>query len=129
MGAALTGTMKFLIAGVTEHAAQRSQFGKKLKEYGVIKGKIASMTARAYATESLAYLLAANMDRGVTDYQLEAACSKVLASDSAWYCGDEAIQIMGGLGFMKALPYERIQRDLRCVTALVHNTDFVLPNH
>lgn len=113
MGAALTGTMKSVLKGVTEHANNRVQFGRKIREYGSIKGKIATMTARAYAAESLAYMLAANMDRGMTDYQIEAAASKVFASDAAWYVADEGIQIMGGLGFMRSLPYERIQRDLR----------------
>ena len=113
MGAALTGTMKAIIKGVTEHANNRVQFGRKIRDYGVIKGKIASMTSRAYAAESLAYMLAANMDRGMTDYQIEAAASKVFASEAAWYVADEGIQIMGGLGFMRSLPYERIQRDLR----------------
>jgi len=37
----------------------------------------------------------------------------VYASDAAWWCADESIQIMGGLGFMKTLPYERVMRDLR----------------
>lgn len=38
---------------------------------GAIKNKIATMTAKCYAAESLAYMLAANMDRGMTDYQIE----------------------------------------------------------
>ncbi len=113
MGAALTGCMKGLLAGVREHANTRVQFDKKIGEYGVIQEKIAGIASRIYATESMAYLLASNMDRGMTDYMLEAAAGKVYASDSAWWCADEAIQTMGGLGFMKSLPFERIMRDLR----------------
>jgi len=106
----LTGTMKSLIAGVTVHASQRAQFGRKLKEFGVIRAKIAAMESRIYAAESLAYLVAANMDRGASDYQIEAAVSKVFASEAVWFVADEALQIMGGLGFMKAMPYERVVR-------------------
>lgn len=114
MGAALTGTMKTAIAGSIEYANSRVQFqGRKIGEYQAIRDKIASMTSRLYATESMAYLLAANMDRGMTDYQIEAACGKVFASENAWYCVDETIQIYGGIGFMRALPYERMLRDLR----------------
>ncbi|WP_264767357.1 acyl-CoA dehydrogenase family protein, partial [Klebsiella pneumoniae] len=47
------------------------------------------------------------------DYHLEAAISKVFASDSAWAVVDEAIQILGGMGFMKATGLERVLRDLR----------------
>jgi very long chain acyl-CoA dehydrogenase len=113
MGAALTGTMKGLIERVAAHASQRVQFGRKLREFGVIRAKVAAMEARVYAVESLAYLVAANMDRGATDFQIEAAISKVVASEGVWFVADEAIQIAGGLGFMKALPYERIMRDAR----------------
>lgn len=59
------------------------------------------MAMKLYATESMAYLLSSNMDRGSTDYQIEAAISKVFASESAWFVVDESIQILGGMGFMK----------------------------
>lgn len=113
MSAALTGTMKSVINGVTEHAANRVQFGTKLKDFDLIKGKFSAMAMKCYATESLAYTVAGNMDRGSRDYQLEAACSKVFASEAAWFVADEGLQIMGGLGYMKEYPYERIMRDLR----------------
>lgn len=114
MGAALTGAMKGLLAGAAEHASTRVQFGnRKIKEYGVIQSKLSGIAVRCYGAESLAYSLAANMDRGMTDYALEAAASKIYASDAAWWGADEAIQTLGGLGFMKTLPYERVMRDLR----------------
>lgn len=113
LGAACAGTMKSVIGMVTDHLKQRVQFGKTLNEFGSVKGKIASMNARCYAAESLAYLLAGMMDLESNDYLLEAACSKVFASEAAFDVTDEAIQLMGGLGFMRALPYERILRDLR----------------
>lgn len=114
MGAALTGTMKTAIKGAIEYANQRVQFfGNKIREYEVIRDKVAGMASRLYATESLAYLLASNMDRGMTDYQIEAAVGKVFASENAWHCVDETIQIYGGIGYMRALPYERMLRDLR----------------
>lgn len=47
--------------------------------------KLANMLARHYATESIVYLLASNMDRGVQEYQLEAAIAKVMASVSVYF--------------------------------------------
>ena len=44
---------------------------------------------------------------------MEAAISKVFASDSAWYVTDEAIQVMGGMGYMRASGLEKVMRDLR----------------
>ncbi|KJE89633.1 acyl-Coenzyme A dehydrogenase [Capsaspora owczarzaki ATCC 30864] len=113
MGAALSGTMKAMLAKSAEHAINRTQFGSKIKEFGMIKEKFAQMALKIYATESMAYTLAANMDRGSNDYQIEAAISKVFASEAAWSVADEALQVMGGIGFMKAAGFERVVRDLR----------------
>lgn len=69
-------------------------------EYGNVQEKVADMIQRIYATESIVYMLASNMDRNVLDYQLEAAIGKVVASENAWYVCDEAIQLHGGMGFV-----------------------------
>lgn len=53
------------------------------------------------------------MDRNVLDYQLEAAIGKVMASENAWHVCDEAIQLHGGMGFMRETGLERVLRDLR----------------
>ncbi|KAA0146583.1 hypothetical protein FNF27_04596 [Cafeteria roenbergensis] len=113
MGGALTGTMKTCMKYAAAHAAERTQFGKKIGEFEMIQGKLAGMATRLYATESLAYAIAGNMDRGVTDFQMEAACGKVFSSECAWWVADETLQILGGLGFMREYPIERIVRDLR----------------
>ena len=51
--------------------------------------------------------------RGYEDYQLEAAISKVFASEAAWFVTDEGIQILGGMGYMKDAGLEKVMRDLR----------------
>ena len=53
------------------------------------------------------------MDKGFTDYQLEAAISKVYASEAAWYVCDESIQILGGMGYMRETGLEKFLRDIR----------------
>merc|ERR1712025_304812 len=75
--------------------------------------KIAKMSMIHYATESMAYMVAGTMDGGYEDYQLEAAISKIFASEAAWFVTDEAIQVLGGNGYMKALGLEKVMRDLR----------------
>ncbi|XP_037957861.1 very long-chain specific acyl-CoA dehydrogenase, mitochondrial [Teleopsis dalmanni] len=113
MGATLSGTMKICIQKATEHANNRVQFGNKIKNYEAIKEKLAQMSMVQYATESMAYAISQNMDDGSENYHLEAAISKVFASESAWFVCDEAIQILGGMGFMKDTGLERVMRDLR----------------
>merc|ERR1719447_744093 len=113
MAAALSGTMRAGIKKAVEHATQRNQFGSKIDTYGAIQEKIARMSMVHYATESLAYMVSGIMDSGHSDYQLEAAISKVFASESAWFVTDEAIQILGGMGYMKDCGIEKVMRDLR----------------
>ncbi|XP_028027557.1 very long-chain specific acyl-CoA dehydrogenase, mitochondrial isoform X2 [Bombyx mandarina] len=113
MAAALAGTQRAAIAQAAQHAATRVQFGKHLAEFGAVQEKLARMAMLQYATEALAYMVSGNMDSGAQDYHLEAAISKVFASDSAWTVVDEAIQILGGMGYMKATGLERVLRDLR----------------
>lgn len=113
MAMTLAGTMQTCIQKATEHATTRTQFGKKLQVYGGIQEKIARMNCYQYVTQSMAYMISGNMDLGSNDYHLEAAISKVFASESAWYVCDEAIQILGGMGFMQSTGLERIMRDLR----------------
>lgn len=113
MAGALSGTMRMLIERTVEHVRTRRQFGDLLSNFGVIQEKIANMTLRHYVTESMAYQLCGVMDSGVTEFQLEAAISKVFGSESAWMVVDEAIQIHGGMGFMRECGLERVLRDLR----------------
>ncbi|XP_047241074.1 very long-chain specific acyl-CoA dehydrogenase, mitochondrial isoform X2 [Girardinichthys multiradiatus] len=113
MAAALSGTMRGVMAKAIDHAANRTQFGNKIHTYGAIQEKVARMTMLQYVTESMAYMISGNMDSGATDFQIEAAISKIFASEAAWTVTDECIQVMGGMGFMKDSGVERVMRDLR----------------
>merc|ERR1719193_2546684 len=113
MGTALSGTMRSVIKKATDHATQRTQFGSRIDGYGGVQEKISRMSMLHYVTESMAYMVAGVMDQGHKDYQLEAAVSKIFSSEAAWYVTDEAIQILGGNGYMKALGLEKVMRDLR----------------
>lgn len=77
MAAALAGTMRAVSKKAVEHATTRTQFGRRIDSFGVIQEKLARMAMLQYVTESLAYMISGNMDRGSMDFQLEAAISKV----------------------------------------------------
>ncbi|XP_055450192.1 very long-chain specific acyl-CoA dehydrogenase, mitochondrial [Psammomys obesus] len=113
MAATLAGTMKAVIAKAVDHATNRTQFGDKIHNFGMIQEKLARMAILQYVTESMAYMLSANMDQGFKDFQIEAAISKIFCSEAAWKVTDECIQIMGGMGFMKEPGVERVLRDIR----------------
>ncbi|NXJ23863.1 ACAD9 dehydrogenase, partial [Dicrurus megarhynchus] len=114
MGSASAGMIKKLIEMTSEYACTRKQFNKKLSQFGLIQEKFSLMAVKAYVMESMAYLTAGMMDRpGFPDCSVEAAMVKVFSSEGAWACVSEALQILGGLGYMKDYPYERYLRDTR----------------
>ncbi|KRT80466.1 hypothetical protein AMK59_7591 [Oryctes borbonicus] len=113
MAAGMSGTMRSCLQKAVEFATTRTQFGAKIDTFQGIQEKLARMATLQYVTESMAYMISGNMDSGSKHYHLEAAISKVFGSEAAWYVCDEAIQIMGGMGFMKETGLERVLRDLR----------------
>uniref|UniRef100_A0A669E6A4 Very long-chain specific acyl-CoA dehydrogenase, mitochondrial n=1 Tax=Oreochromis niloticus TaxID=8128 RepID=A0A669E6A4_ORENI len=107
MAAALSGTMKSVIAKAADHAANRTQFGNKIHNYGAIQEKVARMTMLQYVTESMAYMISGNMDSGAADFQIEAAISKIFASVRNCVLFLEHINVCSDAGM------ERVMRDLR----------------
>jgi len=107
------GGMKTLIALASKHATERHQFGQPIGSFGLIKQKIGHMVVDCYATESAVGVIAALADRDYDDFSIEAAITKVYASEALWRSADEALQIAGGTGFMREYLYERVVRDSR----------------
>ncbi|MFQ6005306.1 MAG: acyl-CoA dehydrogenase family protein [Woeseia sp.] len=116
LGGGAVGGMKTCIALAAKQAIERKTFGKSIAEYGLIKKKIAGMTVDCFAAESAVRMVAHYIDSGRTDYSVEAAISKVFASEAMFRTANEALQIAAGNGFMKEFPYERIMRDSRILT-------------
>ncbi|RMD85175.1 MAG: acyl-CoA dehydrogenase, partial [Candidatus Dadabacteria bacterium] len=125
LGGGCVGGIKRCIALAVRQASDRKQFGRPISEFMLIKGKIAQMTVDCFATESMVSTVASMMDRGVLDYSVEAAMSKVFASEAMWHAANEALQIAGGNGFMKEYPYERILRDSR-INLIFEGTNEIL---
>lgn len=114
MGSAVAGMLKKLIEMTAEYACTRKQFNRSLSEFGLIQEKFALMAQKAYVMESMAYLTAGMLDQpGFPDCSIEAAMVKVFSSEGAWQCVSEALQILGGSGYMRDYPYERMLRDTR----------------
>ncbi|XP_012587579.1 PREDICTED: acyl-CoA dehydrogenase family member 9, mitochondrial [Condylura cristata] len=114
MGTAVAGMLKKIIEMTAEYACTRKQFNKNLSEFGLIQEKFALMAQKTYVMESMAYLTAGMLDQpGFPDCSIEAAMVKVFSSEAAWQCVSEALQILGGSGYMKDYPYERMLRDAR----------------
>ncbi len=125
LGGGSIGAMKHLIELSTQQANQRKQFGKPISEFGLIKQKVGQMVIDCYATEATVTMVASLNDRGFEDYSVEAAISKVFASEALWRSADEALQIAAGNGYMCEYPYERLVRDSR-INRIFEGTNEVL---
>lgn len=125
LGGGAVGAMKHLIALSTKQANERTQFGRRIREFGLIKHKIGHMVVDCYASEATVHMVAALADQGHEEYAVEAAISKVFASEALWRCADEALQTAGGNGYMTEYPYERIVRDSR-INRIFEGTNEIL---
>ena len=74
------------------------------------------MTVDCFAAESAVWMVGHYIDSGCPDYSIEAAISKVFASEAMFRTANESLQIAAGSGYMKELPYEQIFRDSRILT-------------
>jgi alkylation response protein AidB-like acyl-CoA dehydrogenase len=128
LGAMCSGGAKFVIAEAAKYASERRQFGKSLGEFGAIRFKLAEMTVREYAVESMLYRIAGLFDGSMAsldntpangmlaaleELAIEASITKVAGSEMFDYVVDENVQIHGGNGFVRDYAAERHYRDAR----------------
>ena len=125
LAAGCVGGSKAMIRLAAEHATQRRQFKTRIADFEMIRGKFARMMAATYAVESIVYLTAGLVDRGLPDYALEGACCKILGTEAAWQTINDALQIAGGNGFMEEYPYEKALRDSR-INMIFEGTNEIL---
>ncbi|HEY6001354.1 MAG TPA: acyl-CoA dehydrogenase family protein [Anaeromyxobacter sp.] len=125
LGGGSVGGLKRLIELAVHQARDRVQFGKPIASFGSIRDKIGQMVVDCYAAESVVNLVAGLSDRGYEDMAVEAAISKVLSTEAVGRAADEALQIAGGAGFMRELPYERAVRDCR-INRIFEGTNEIL---
>lgn len=125
LGAGCIGGSKAMIREAALHATQRKQFGTRIADFEMIRTKFARMVVSTYALESMVYLTAGLVDRGLEDYSLEGACCKVFGTEAVWRNINDALQIAGGNGFMEEYPYQRALRDSR-INMIFEGTNEVL---
>ena len=102
------------------YADERRQFGHPLRALQAIQFKLADMATRVTASRALLHTVALAKDRGapVTRYS---SMAKLMASETAMFVTDEAVQIFGGYGYIKEYPVERLMRDAK-VTEIYEGT-------
>src|SRR5207248_923485 len=99
--------------GSDSHVALIVEKGMKGFEAGEPYDKIGWMVAYLFGLESMSYLTTGLVDAGIDDYSVESAIAKVTGTEFVWYQANRALQLAGGLGYMRDQPYEQILRDIR----------------
>jgi len=112
--------------GALDHAIsysrERKQFGKPISAFQGIQFMLADMATQVEAARALTYAAARSIDAGEKDVSRLSAMAKVFASDTAMKVTTDAVQILGGYGYMKEYPVEKMMRDAK-ITQIYEGTN------
>jgi len=111
-----------------KYAHHRQQFGKSILSFQGVQWMLADMATQIEATRALIYGLADRMDKGDTkDIGHLSAMAKVFASDTAMKVTTDAVQLLGGYGYMTEYPVEKMMRDAK-ITQIYEGTNQIQRN-
>ncbi len=98
-----------------DYAAIREQFGRPIRDFQAIEFMLADMAVEIFAAKTMLYRVAWEIDRKLDRKQIHAHASalKLYCSEMAGRVIDKALQILGGRGYMRENPVERLYRDIR----------------
>ena len=114
------GALDFSLGYVKE----RQQFGKRIADFQGIQFMLADMAMELEAARQLMYVAAAKSERNDADLAFFGAAAKCYASDVAMRVTTDAVQLLGGYGYTKDFPVERMMRDAK-ITQIYEGTNQV----
>ena len=106
------------------YSKERVQFGKPIANFQAIQWMVANMATEIEASQLLTYQAAWRYDQGLP-YTKEAAMAKLFASETASVQTDRAVQVHGGIGYIKGTKVERLYRDAK-ITEIYEGTSEVM---
>jgi alkylation response protein AidB-like acyl-CoA dehydrogenase len=127
IGAQALGLAQGALEAAVEYAKERVQFDHPIISFQAIQHMLANMAMDIEAARALVYASARSVDAGVKNINMESAMSKVFASDVAMRVTTDALQIFGGVGYMRDYPIEKMMRDAK-ITQIYEGTNQVLRN-
>ncbi|NLB54628.1 MAG: acyl-CoA dehydrogenase [Lentisphaerae bacterium] len=104
------------------YSRQRRQFGKPISSFQGVQFMLADMATKVEAARALVYQVARHVDSGAKNVSKESAMAKMYASDVAMSVTTDAVQILGGYGYMKEYPVEKMMRDAK-ITQIYEGTN------
>ncbi|WP_431046370.1 acyl-CoA dehydrogenase [Streptomyces sp. P1-3] len=106
------------------YVRERKQFGKPIADFQGIQFMLADMAMKIEAARQLTYAAAAKSERGDADLTFQGAAAKCFASDVAMEVTTDAVQLLGGYGYTRDYPVERMMRDAK-ITQIYEGTNQV----
>lgn len=127
IGAQAVGIAQGALDYAASYARQRYQFGQPISSFQAIQHMLADMATQTEAARALVYATARMIDAGAKDFSKESSMAKVFASDVAMKVTTDAVQILGGYGYMRDYPVEKMMRDAK-ITQIYEGTNQIQRN-
>ncbi|GGM01640.1 acyl-CoA dehydrogenase family protein [Nakamurella endophytica] len=124
IGAQAVGIAQGALDVAIGYVKERKQFGKRLAEFQALQFMLADMAMHVEAARTLVYQAAAATERGDANRGFLASAAKTLASDTAMQVTTDAVQLLGGAGYTRDFPVERMMRDAK-ITQIYEGTNQV----
>jgi alkylation response protein AidB-like acyl-CoA dehydrogenase len=113
IGAQAVGLAQGAFETAARYARERVQFGQKIISFQAVQHILADMATQVEAARALIYAIARYIDSNPKNYSKEAAMAKLFPSDIAMRVTIDAVQVLGGYGYMRDFPVEKMMRDAK----------------
>jgi butyryl-CoA dehydrogenase len=127
IGAQAVGIAQGAMEEALEYSHQRVQFGQPISSFQAVQHMLADMATQIEAARALVYCAARFIDSGAKDISQASAMAKLFASDVAMKVTTDAVQILGGYGYMRDYPVEKMMRDAK-ITQIYEGTNQIQRN-
>jgi alkylation response protein AidB-like acyl-CoA dehydrogenase len=124
IGAQAVGIAQGALDVALAYVKERKQFGKHVADFQGVQFMLADMAMALEAARQLVYVAAAKSERGDADLAFFGAAAKCQASDTAMSVTTDAVQLLGGAGYTRDFPVERMMRDAK-ITQIYEGTNQV----
>jgi len=127
IGAQAVGIAQGALDEAIAYARQRVQFNQAIVSFQAIQHMLADMATQVEAARALVYAVARYVDTGPKNISKESSMAKLFASDMAMKVCTDAVQILGGYGYMRDYPVEKMMRDAK-ITQIYEGTNQIQRN-
>ena len=127
VGAQALGIAAGALEDAVKYSRERVQFGASISSFQAIQHMLADMATQIEAARALMYATARTIDAGEKKFAKESAMTKLFCSDVAMKVTVDALQVMGGYGYMREYPMEKRMRDAK-ITQIYEGTNQIQRN-